>query len=419
MSPTDNTPLILLKYGELALKGANRYKFEKLLFDRIRAVLEPISRFYVKGEQSTIVVGLTSAQCGRSGAEERQMLTDRAFAALQKVFGIVRVVRCRQCDKALESVYDCIREYMIPELLAARAKTFRCECKRSDKRYPLGSPELAALCGELICERLPDIRVDLREPEMTVHIEMRTDYAYVHTGGVRGAGGMPEGSNGTGLALLSGGIDSPIAAYMLAKRGMLLHAVYFETPPFTGPQALEKVRKLAGIVSEYTAPVVLHTISLTDIQQAIRADCAADCFTLILRRCMFSLAARLARELNLDCLITGENLGQVASQTIQALTVTEHAAGRTLPRAGGSLPILRPLIGMDKVEIIEIARRIGTFETSILPYQDCCTVFVPRHPVTKPKLSTILEEEIKVPNLDILLDEAYNMAKIVEVQTSE
>jgi len=407
MPQTSPPELILLKYGELALKGANRYKFEKLLFDRVRAVLEPISRFYIQGEQSTVIVGLTRGLTARSDPDEQRMLIGRAYAALLKVFGIARVVRCRQCDKDIEAIYACIGEYAVPELQAGRYATFRCECRRSDKRYPLGSPEIAALCGEYICNRLPDIRVDLRRPELTVHIEVRADYAYVHTGGERGAGGLPAGSNGRGLALLSGGFDSPVAAYMMARRGMLLHAVYFESPPFTGPQAMEKVRKLGEILSEYTEPVVLHTISLTDIQQAIRVNCAEDCFTLILRRCMVKLAVRLARELGSHCLITGESLGQVASQTAQALIVTEAAAD-------GALPILRPLVGMDKTEIIEHARHIGTFDTSILPYQDCCTVFIPRHPVTKPQLAAILEEEIKIPDLDILLDEAYKAGKIAE-----
>lgn len=293
------------------------------------------------------------------------------------------------------------REYL-PEKLAG-IKTFKCTAKRSDKTFPLSSPELSGEVGAVILESVPGIEVNLGDPEIVVKIEVRETNAYIHAGQERGAGGMPLGSAGRGMLLLSGGIDSPVAGYMMMKRGMTVDCVHFESFPYTSEAAREKVLTLAAKLTEYCGKIKVHVISLTHIQELMRDNCEEDYFTLLLRRFMMRLASKCAEENNCEVLVTGESLGQVASQTMKAMCVTENAADR---------PVFRPCIGMDKEEIIKISREIKTFDTSILPFDDCCTVFTPKHPRTQPELEKVVREEIKL-DVDALVEEAWQTRNTV------
>ena len=287
--------------------------------------------------------------------------------------------------------------------------TCRCEAKRSDKLFPLKSPEIAAEVGGEILEAMPELRVDLTHPEITVRVEIRDRMAYIHAGQERGAGGIPLGSGGKGLLLLSGGIDSPVAGYMMAKRGLFIDALHFESYPYTSEQARQKVLELAHELCEYCREIRVHVISLTHIQEMLRDNCDEEYFTLLLRRFMMELANRVADEKECKALITGESLGQVASQTMAAICVTDAVA---------RYPVLRPCIGLDKEEIVERARQIGTFDTSILPYEDCCTVFTPRHPKTRPELAKVEQQEARLDK-DALLREAWDSRYTVAVRQFE
>ncbi|MBQ8746500.1 MAG: tRNA 4-thiouridine(8) synthase ThiI [Clostridia bacterium] len=377
--------IILCKYGEIILKGANRSRFESILLREVRRRASHIGKFDVRAAQSTLYITPLS--------DFEDM--DEMFEQAKHVFGFVGVSRAAVAEKSMEDICRVAREYLPPYL--AGAKRFRAEAKRSDKKFPLKSPEIGAEIGGVILSMRPDLKVDLDHPDVTVRVEIRDTAAYIHAGQDRGAGGVPLGSSGRGLLLLSGGIDSPVAGYMMARRGLALDALYFESIPYTSDRAREKVASLARIMTEYCGPIRMHVISLTKIQEAIRDNCEEDYFTLLLRRFMMRLSCRMAERCGASALITGESLGQVASQTMAALTVTEAAADRL---------IFRPCIGMDKEEIVRTARHIGTFETSILPYEDCCTVFTPRHPKTQPVLEKVIAQEEKL-DYDTLLEEAW------------
>ena len=377
--------IILCKYGELILKGANRPEFESALTRELKRRLVPFGRFSVRRAESTVYITPEDPACDLDGA----------YDAARCVFGFVGVTRAAECEKTMESVLSVAREYLPPRLEGAR--TFRVDAKRSDKHFPKTSPEIAAEVGGAILSASPRLRVDLHHPDASIRVEIRDRAAYVHAGQEKGAGGLPRGTSGRGLLLLSGGIDSPVAGYMMAKRGVEIEALHFESFPYTSERAREKVFTLAELLCRYCSRIHIHVISLTKIQEELRRSCDEEYFTLMLRRFMMKLAERCARDYGCRALVTGESLGQVASQTMDALAVTDAAA---------SIPILRPLIGMDKEEIVEISRRIGTFDTSILPYEDCCTVFTPRHPKTKPTEEEILREVAKI-DFDRLMDEAY------------
>lgn len=377
--------IILCKYGELALKGLNKSNFENQLIRTLRARLKPYGNFKIYRAQSTIYAEPTDDDIDMDGA----------CGAACRVFGIAAVDRAAVVEKDMEAIKRCAAEYL-PRWLEG-VSTFKADARRSDKTFPFKSPEIAAEIGAVVLENVPSIRVDVEHPEVTVRVEVRDYAAYVHAGQIRGAGGMPIGSNGRGLLLLSGGIDSPVAGYMMAKRGMTVEALHFESFPYTSERAREKVFSLASEVAAYSGEMKVHVISLTKIQEELRRGCDEEYFTLLLRRFMMRLACRAAEQYYCGCLITGESLGQVASQTAEALRVTDAAADR---------PVFRPCIGMDKEEIVTIARRIDTFETSILPYEDCCTVFTPRHPKTRPTMEQILSQEAKF-DLKALEDEAY------------
>lgn len=381
--------VILCKYGEVILKGANRATFEAALIKELRRRASHYGLFEVYGKQSTVFIIPKNEECDMDGMYE----------SARRVFGIVGVNRAAVCDKNMESIKELAREYLPLKLLGK--KTFKVEAKRSDKRFPLKSPEISAEIGGVILSTVKGIRVNVHSPEVTVTVEVRDEHAYIRAGQESGAGGLPPRSAGRGLLLLSGGIDSPVAGLMMAKRGMEIEALHFESFPYTSERALEKVMDLASLMCEYTSKMYVHTISLTHIQEEIRDKCTEDYFTLLLRVFMMRLSERLAREYKCSALVTGESLGQVASQTLGALGVTD---------AEVSIPVFRPCIGLDKEEIITYARQYGTLETSILPYEDCCTVFTPRHPKTQPRPELVAAELSKL-DVEALLEEAYATKK--------
>ena len=386
--------ILLCKYGEIILKGANRRTFEDALCKTLRFRARHFGKFTVTRSQSTIVIEPMDESAD----------VDGMFETTMRVFGIVGVSRCAVCEKNMESIERVAREYL-PQFLTGK-KTFKVEAKRSDKRFPLNSIEIAAEIGGVLLSEVPKLRVDVHNPEITVHVEIREFGAYLHAGQFRGAGGMPVGTNGKAMLLLSGGIDSPVAGYMIAKRGVQLEAVHFESFPYTSERAREKVFELGRIVAQYAGSFNLHVVSLTHIQEELVKNCEEDYFTLILRRYMMAIADRLAHENDCGGLVTGESLGQVASQTMQAIGVTDPLS---------SLPVFRPCIGLDKEEIIQVARKIGTFETSIQPFEDCCTVFTPRHPRTRPELSKVLEQQDRLP-FDALVEEAIASDRVERIR---
>ncbi len=367
--------VILLKYGEIVLKGLNRSYFNSVLESRVRRALRDVEgSFKLDYAQSTLCI---------SGSEDADF--DTAYEKVKKVFGVATVCRGIECEKDMADIEQKLREN-IDDLLGD-AKTFKCDAKRSDKKFALKSPEICAHCGGIILEARPDMKVDVINPERVISIEIRDRAAFIHGNGEKGAGGVPVGCSGRAMLMLSGGIDSPVAGHMIARRGAAIDAVYFETPPYTGEAAAEKVRTLAEKLTEYCGEIYLHSVSLTEIQETLVKTCKERLFTLLLRRFMVRCASRLAERYGAGCLVTGESLAQVASQTMLSLAVTDAVA---------TVPVLRPCIGLDKEEIVVRAREIGTFETSILPYEDCCTVFTPKHPDTKPDMEDILAEEAKL-----------------------
>ena len=364
--------IILCKLGEVVLKGLNRHSFEMKLMSNIRRRTQRYGKFKIYSRQSTIYVEPAEETCDLAAA----------YDACKKVFGIIAIARAVPCPKEKEAIFATAKEYLGPALLAA--KSFKVESKRSDKSFPMGSIQLSQWVGGALHDAFPHLTVDVHNPELTAYLEVREDAAYVHGPAEAAAGGLPIGMGGHAVSLLSGGIDSPVSSYMIAKRGVQLELLHFASPPYTSQQAREKVLQLARELTVWCGRLTVHIVPFTEIQEEIRRKCPEDHFTLIMRRFMMRLADRLAHELCCKALVTGESLGQVASQTIQALCVSDDVA---------TMPVLRPLIGMDKEEIVRIARHVGTFDTSILPYEDCCTVFTPRHPKTKPNLEEVREYE--------------------------
>lgn len=380
--------VILLKYGEVVLKGLNRSHFEAVLLKDAKRRLARIGNFDVYSVQSTMYVKPLDAAA--------EAAVERAADECTRIFGIVTVSVAAELPKDMAVLTAFVGDYV--KKVRGNAKTFKVTGKRSDKHFPLTSPEICAALGGAILSKNHDLKVDVEHPELDVRVEIRDYAAYIHAGVREGAGGMPAGSAGKALLMLSGGIDSPAAGYMMAKRGAAIEALHFDSFPYTSERAKQKVIELAGIMEDYCGRVNLHVISLTEIQEAIKANCREDYFTLLLRRFMMRLAERAAEKFGCGCIVTGESLGQVASQTMSALTVTNSAVER--------LPVFRPFIGADKEEIIRVARKIGTFETSIEPYEDCCTVFTPRHPTTNPVLEKIVKEEEKL-DVEGLVERAF------------
>ena len=367
--------IILLKLGELVLKGLNRHNFEEQLMSNARRRLHTCGEFKVTTRQSITYVEPKSPDCDM----------DAAFEAMKKVFGAAGVCRCRACEKDKEAMLAAVREFLGPQLTAA--KTFKVECKRSDKTFPLNSIQLAQYLGGELDDAYPHLTADMHHPNLTVYVEVRDDHAFVHGDTEPGAGGLPVGMGGRAVSLLSGGIDSPVASWMMAKRGLCLEMVHFFSYPYTSPEAKEKVLDLARILTPWTGRLVVHVVPFTAIQEELRRSCPEELFTILMRRFMMRIAGEVAKRTGSGALVTGESLGQVASQTMEAMRCTGAVT---------DLPVFRPVVGMDKEEIIRISRKIGAFETSILPYEDCCTVFTPKHPRLKPTLAECLRAEEKL-----------------------
>ena len=383
--------IILLKVGEIILKGLNRRRFEQKLLGNIRWRLSRIGKFKAYILQSTIYV--------EAAGDDADM--DAAFEELRKVFGVVAISRAAACEKDKDAIAKLAIEKMRDEMLSA--KSVKVETRRSDKSFPLTSVQLSQYVGGELDDAFPNCEVDVHNPELTVHIEVRDLAAYVHASPVPGAGGMPVGSNGVAISLLSGGIDSPVSTWMIARRGVRPIPVHFFSFPYTSQQAKEKVLELTGLLTPWCGRMRMEVVPFTHIQEGIRDKCPEEYFTLIMRRFMMRIAERIALDNGAKAIVTGENLGQVASQTMEAMASTQAVL---------SLPVLQPLIGMDKSEIIQHARRIGTFETSILPYEDCCTVFTPRHPRTHPTVQEVEEAESAL-DVETLVEEALaNLERI-------
>lgn len=387
--------IILVKNGELVLKGLNRCSFEDVLIKNMKRHLAPLGDFKFTKSQSTIMVE----------PEDADTDLDDAAECLKKVFGIAALSRAAVCEKDMNCIIKTALAYLEDEL--SGAKTFKVEAKRSDKKFPLKSPEICRETGGAILKKFNHLKVDVHNPEITVTVEIRDNYAFVRGNNIKGAGGMPTGTSGRAAVLISGGIDSPVAAYMMAKRGIELISVHFASPPYTSELAEMKVLDLLKKVSAYCGTITTYIVPFTEIQEAIRDYCPEEYFTLVMRRIMMKISDRIARRQNCLALITGESVGQVASQTIYALGCTDCAS---------TLPVFRPCIGMDKDEIVSISRKIDTFETSIQPYEDCCTVFTPKHPRTKPKLEDVLEAEGKIENLEEMMQTAIENARRVFIK---
>ena len=381
--------ILLIKNGELALKGLNRHTFEDTLIRNLRFRLKDAGRFEIRKAQSTITI---------EPLDDRADL-DLACERVAKVFGIAAFSRARRVEKNMDAILDGAVQYMKGPLSAA--STFKVEAKRSDKSFPLRSPEICAQTGARLLAAYPHLRVDVHTPDVLVMVEVRDYGAYIHTMQLPGAGGMPVGTGGQAAVLISGGIDSPVAAYMMAKRGIRLTAVHFASPPYTSERAEQKVKDLLSRVAQYAGRMSLCIVPFTHIQEEIRTHCPEELFTVIMRRFMMRIASEVARRENCGALITGESVGQVASQTIPAIACTDAAA---------ELPVFRPLIGMDKEEIVSLSRKIRTFDLSILPYEDCCTVFTPRHPRLNPTIEA-LEEAERVLDVPALTAEALSQLR--------
>ena len=389
--------IILLKLGEMVLKGLNRRSFEDKLQANLHRRLRPFGQFRVYTRQSATYVEPIGDGCDVEGAYE----------ALKHVFGIVGLSLARPCGKDKDAILACAKEFLDDQLRAAR--TFKVETKRADKTFPMTSIQLSQYVGGELHEAYDNLEVDVHHPELTVYVEVRDYAAYVHTQPQPGAGGLPVGINGRAVSLLSGGIDSPVASWMIAKRGVALDMVHFFSYPYTSLEAKEKVLELARLLTPWTGRLTVHVVPFTAIQEELRRSCPEELFTVIMRRFMMRIAQEVARRCGAKALVTGECLGQVASQTMDAMLVTGAVV---------DLPILRPVVGMDKEEIVQIARKIGTFETSILPYEDCCTVFTPRHPATRPRLEDVRQAEAAL-DVESLVQKALADETWVRVKSTD
>lgn len=385
--------VVSISFGEIALKGANRSYFVNKLIGQIRNSIKDLGNLKVYQDKSKIFV------------EANDENIDTVVNRVKKVFGIVLVSKCYRTDKEMDNIRHTALMVAKEAMDSKNINTFKVDSKRGDKKYPLNSMEICRDVGGYILNNIDTLKVDVHKPDMYVYIEVR-DYAYVYTEKIKAYGGLPIGTNGTGLLLLSGGIDSPVAGFMMAKRGVAINTVHFHSYPFTSERAEEKVKSLAKILTRYIGKFNMFSINLLNIQKEINKNCPEDEMTIISRRFMMRIAEKIALRGGMDALITGESMGQVASQTIKGLNVTNSSV---------DLPVFRPLIGMDKTDIIEIAQDIETFETSILPYEDCCTVFLPKHPVTRPKLENIEKSE-EALDIENLIQDAIEKMEIIKIE---
>ena len=388
--------IILIKNGELALKGLNRNTFEDALVKNLKRRLAPVMNFEITRSQSTIMIEPTS--------EYPDM--DAAADVVSRVFGIAGFSRAAQTEKDMDKIKEAADTFLDESLEEVR--TFKVESKRSDKHFPLKSPEISRELGGYLLSKHPHLRVDVHNPDIIVTVEIRDKYAFVHGNQQKGAGGMPVGTAGRAMVMISGGIDSPVASWTMAKRGLVLDAVHFASPPYTSARAEQKVHELLEKVSMYSGKINLFVVPFTEIQEHIKDDCPEDLFTIIMRRMMMRIAERVARAQGCGAVITGESLGQVASQTLLAIACTDAVA---------EIPVFRPLIGMDKDEIVSISRKIDTFDISIQPYEDCCTVFTPKHPRLKPNIEDVVKAESAL-KVDELIEDAVKGIRLVEIDAS-
>lgn len=380
--------IILIKIGEIVLKGLNRKNFEDKLVKNIKRKISPFGEFEIKNQQSTISLIPKSDNID----------FDKVSSEISKVFGIAAFSRAAICKKEMTAINQTAGEYLYKRL--KNSKTFKVESKRADKKFLLTSPQISAEVGEYILEKFSNLTVDVHNPDVTLTVEIRDSFAYVRGESLPGAGGIPVGTGGKAAVLISGGIDSPVASFMMAKRGVNLLAIHFASPPYTSQRAEEKVKSLLEKVSSFANKIELVIVPFTKIQEEIKRNCPDELFTIIMRRFMMKISEIIAKKHQCRALITGESLGQVASQTIEAIACTDSAT---------SLPVFRPLIGMDKDEIVVISRKIETFDISILPYEDCCTVFTPKHPKTKPVISSVIEAENKLELESLISDAILNI----------
>ena len=386
--------IFIVRCGEVALKGMNKPYFERMLAERIRKLLKKFDGVSVYRHEGLIFVRADA------GLDKEAVIRQ-----ISKVFGVASISPAVECESTMEAIGEAAVEYMLEAIRERGVKTFKVEAKRADKNFPVKSPEIGRKIGAAVLKGCKVLKVDVHHPDCRLFVDVRHDKTYIYQDKIAGFGGLPLGTNGKGMTLLSGGIDSPVATWMMAKRGMLIEAVHFHSYPYTSERAREKVEELASLVATYCGRFQMHVINLLPIQEQIVQNCPEEETTILVRRFMMRIGERLAQKTGCDMLITGENLGQVASQTAEALVVTD---------ASVKLPVMRPLIGMDKVDIMDLAREIGTYEKSIEPYEDCCTVFLPRHPVTKPKLERILASEARL-DAEGLIEAAVESDEVVTI----
>lgn len=387
--------ILIVRCGEVALKGMNKPYFERMLVDRIRRNLKAFKGVDIKRQEGLIFV-----------RAEKDLDIDAIIKETAKVFGVASISKAVEAEPNLDAIGEAAVEYMMNLIETRGVETFKVEAKRADKNFPIKSPEIGRIIGAKVLVGCKVLKVNVHEPDVLLHVDVRHDKAYIYEGKVNGFGGLPLGTNGKGMVLLSGGIDSPVAAWMMAKRGMMIEAVHFHSYPYTSPRAQEKVEDLAKILATYVGKFKMHTINLLPIQEQIVMNCPEEETTILVRRFMMRIAEKIAEKNDCMMLITGENLGQVASQTAESLVVTD---------ASVSKPVMRPLIAMDKTDIMDKAKEIGTYEKSIEPYEDCCTVFLPKHPTTKPKLEKILESESKL-DCEALIEAAVASAEVINIR---
>ena len=393
-----NRHLFIVRFGETALKGKNKSYFEKKLVDRVKKILRKFSGVDVYREEGLVFVSANS--------ENSQ---EELVGEISKVFGISSISPAVETNPNMEDIYETAVNFMRNLIEKESVRTFKVEAKRADKNFPVKSPEIARLVGGEVLKGCKVLKVDVRNPQVCLHVDVRRDKAYIYRKKIQGYGGLPLGTNGKGMLLLSGGIDSPVAGWMMAKRGMGIEAIHFHSYPYTSRRAQEKVEELARQISIYCGDFKLHIVNLLPVQEEIIKTCPEEETTILVRRFMMKIAEKVGEQTGAKTLITGESLGQVASQTTESIVCTDQSV---------AMPVLRPLIAMDKVDIMDVAKKIGTYETSILPYEDCCTVFLPKHPVTRPKLESILHSEEKL-NVDKLVAEAMKNVQIKNITSVE
>ncbi len=393
-----NRHLFIVRFGETALKGKNKSYFEKKLVDRVKKILRKFSGVDVYREEGLVFVSANS--------ENSQ---EELVGEISKVFGISSISPAVETNPNMEDIYETAVNFMMNLIEKESVRTFKVEAKRADKNFPVKSPEIARLVGGEVLKGCKVLKVDVRNPQVCLHVDVRRDKAYIYRKKIQGYGGLPLGTNGKGMLLLSGGIDSPVAGWMMAKRGMVIEAIHFHSYPYTSRRAQEKVEELARQISIYCGDFKLHIVNLLPVQEEIIKTCPEEETTILVRRFMMKIAEKVGEQTGAKTLITGESLGQVARQTTESIVCTDQSV---------AMPVLRPLIAMDKVDIMDVAKKIGTYETSILPYEDCCTVFLPKHPVTRPKLESILHSEEKL-NVDKLVAEAMKNVQIKNITSVE